>query len=211
MLRREHPSWTDDQLFAKARLINVALMAKIHTVEWTPAIIAHPTSQLAMRADWWGLVGERVDPPVRPVQRWDVLTGVPGSKKNHHHVPYSLTEEFTAVYRLHPLIPDEYTFRDPAGGGIVAELEFPDLGVLHVRERMEQLTLAGGLYSFGLANPGAIQLHNFPRFLRSSIAPTAPRSTSGRSTSCGSGSAGFPGTTASASCSTSHASHPSRS
>ena len=166
MLRREHPSWTDDQLFAKARLINVALMAKIHTVEWTPAIIAHPTSQLAMRVDWWGLVGERAIRRFGRFSRWDVLTGVPGSKKNHHHVPYALTEEFTAVYRLHPLIPDEYTFRDPAGGGIVAELEFPDLGVLHVRERMEQLTLAGGLYSFGLANPGAIQLHNFPRFLQ---------------------------------------------
>ena len=34
--------WTDEQLFRKAKLINSALMAKIHTVEWTPAIVPHP-------------------------------------------------------------------------------------------------------------------------------------------------------------------------
>ena len=45
-LASEHPEWTDDQLFGKARLITAALMAKIHTVEWTPAIIAHPTTTL---------------------------------------------------------------------------------------------------------------------------------------------------------------------
>jgi hypothetical protein len=166
MLRGEHPEWTDQQLFDKARLINAAVMAKIHTVEWTPAIIAHPTSQLAMRVDWWGLVGRRAVRRFGRFTKWDVLTGVPGSKKNHHHVPYTLTEEFTAVYRLHPLIPDHYTFRSPADDHVVAELDFPDLTVLHVRERMEQLGLAGGFYSFAMANPGAIQLHNFPTFLQ---------------------------------------------
>ena len=30
---------------SSARLINAALLAKIHTVEWTPAIISHPTTQ----------------------------------------------------------------------------------------------------------------------------------------------------------------------
>ena len=34
--------WTDEQLYRKAKLINSALMAKIHTVEWTPAIVPHP-------------------------------------------------------------------------------------------------------------------------------------------------------------------------
>jgi hypothetical protein len=166
MLRQEYPTWTDDQVFAKARLINAALMAKIHTVEWTPAIIAHPTSQMAMRVDWWGLVGRRAIRRFGRFTRWDMLTGVPGSKKNHHGVPYTLTEEFTAVYRLHPLIPDDYMFRSPADDRVVAELKFPDLTVLHVRERMQQIGLAGGFYSFGVANPGAIQLHNFPGFLQ---------------------------------------------
>ena len=46
--RTEYPSWSDDELFHHARLVNSALMAKIHTVEWTPVIISHPTTQLVM-------------------------------------------------------------------------------------------------------------------------------------------------------------------
>jgi hypothetical protein len=165
-LHAEYPNWSDDKLYDKARLINAALMAKIHTVEWTPAIIAHPTTQMAMRVDWWGLVGEQAIRRFGRFSKLDFLTGVPGSKKNHYGVPYSLTEEFTAVYRMHPLIPDEFTFRSAANDRVLAEHEFPDLTVLHVRERMEELSLTDGLYSFGIANPGAIQLHNYPRFLQ---------------------------------------------
>src|SRR5262249_36674045 len=44
-LHRRHPELNDQQLYDKARLVNAALMAKIHTVEWTPAIIAHPTTE----------------------------------------------------------------------------------------------------------------------------------------------------------------------
>jgi hypothetical protein len=51
----EYPAWSDDDVFDRARLINAALMAKIHTVEWTPAIVAHPTIKFGMRANWWGL------------------------------------------------------------------------------------------------------------------------------------------------------------
>src|SRR5204863_1447882 len=38
-LKREHPDWDDQRLFDTAWLINAALMAKIHTVEWTPGIV----------------------------------------------------------------------------------------------------------------------------------------------------------------------------
>ena len=41
-----HPTWTSDQLFDTARLINCALMAKIHTVEWTPGILGHPALEI---------------------------------------------------------------------------------------------------------------------------------------------------------------------
>ena len=43
-LRAAYPEQGAPWLYAKARLINSALMAKIHTVEWTPAIIGHPTT-----------------------------------------------------------------------------------------------------------------------------------------------------------------------
>ena len=60
-LHAEHPELDDDDLYDKARLVNAALMAKIHTVDWTPAIIAHPTTVTALRANWWGLLGEGFD------------------------------------------------------------------------------------------------------------------------------------------------------
>ena len=34
------------------------------------------------------------------------ISGIIASQAEHHAAPYSLTEDFVAVYRLHPLIPD---------------------------------------------------------------------------------------------------------
>ena len=56
-LKAAYPEWNDDELFEHARLVNAALLAKIHTVEWTTAILGHPVLQIAMRANWWGLAG----------------------------------------------------------------------------------------------------------------------------------------------------------
>lgn len=53
-------SWSDDQLYGKARLINAALMAKTHTVEWPPAILPHPIVAVGLRTNWAGLTGEEL-------------------------------------------------------------------------------------------------------------------------------------------------------
>lgn len=50
-LAAEYPDMSDQELYDKARLVNTALMAKIHTLDWTPAIIAHPTTVRAMHAN----------------------------------------------------------------------------------------------------------------------------------------------------------------
>ena len=44
----------DEHIFQVARLINSAIMAKIHTVEWTPAILPNPTLKTAMFVNWYG-------------------------------------------------------------------------------------------------------------------------------------------------------------
>jgi len=59
MLKQKYPGQSDQWLYDRARLINSALMAKIHTVEWTPAVIANPVTERAMYANWWGLLGSR--------------------------------------------------------------------------------------------------------------------------------------------------------
>jgi hypothetical protein len=165
-LHETHPELSDDELYDKARLVVAALMAKIHTVDWTPAIIAHPTTVTALRTNWWGLEGERLDKRIGRRTSNEVIRGIPGSPTNHHGVPYALTEEFVCVYRMHPLIPDEFTFRSLENDAVLQERTLPEIGALHVRERIAELPMGDLLYSFGRSHPGAITLHNYPRFLQ---------------------------------------------
>ena len=165
-LAAEHKTMSDQQLYDTARLINVALMAKIHTLDWTPAIIAHPTTQAAMHANWFGLLGEQFGETHGRITASEVLQGIPGSPTNFYGVPYSLTEEFVAVYRLHPLIPDDYVFRSLRDDTVLKKCQLPDLTVQHVRKRLSEISMADLFYSFGTANPGEVTLHNFPKHLQ---------------------------------------------
>jgi Animal haem peroxidase len=55
-LQRANPDWDDNRLFNVARLVNAAVMAKIHTVEWTPAILANRVVNSGVNANWFGLL-----------------------------------------------------------------------------------------------------------------------------------------------------------
>lgn len=84
-------------------------MAKIHTIEWTPAILAHPILEYGMNANWWGVVGERLTKAIGRLSKHnEIISGIPGSGVDHDGIPYSLTEEFVSVYRMHSLIPGMY-------------------------------------------------------------------------------------------------------
>jgi hypothetical protein len=165
-LRVEYPSWSDDDIFERTRLINAALTAKIHTVEWTPAIISHPTSQYALRANWWGLEMEQLQRLFGRLSSSEVISGIPGSETNHYGVPYCLTEEFTIVYRMHPLIPDEYSFRSADDDRPVLDRTLREIAGPHSEEVLQQISMTDAFYSFGTAHPGAIILNNYPRFLQ---------------------------------------------
>jgi Animal haem peroxidase len=165
-LRAEYPTWSDEDLFGRARLVNAALIAKIHTVEWTTALLGHPTMQIGMRANWWGLAGERVSRLVGRLGGSEVLSGIPGSATNHFGVPYALTEEFVAVYRMHPLIPDDYEFRSVADGRYLQGCVFREVANRGALERLDEVAMPDLFYSFGVAHPGAITLHNYPTGLQ---------------------------------------------
>jgi hypothetical protein len=165
-LRADYPAWSDDELFEHARLINAALIAKIHTVEWTTAILGHPALQIAMRANWWGLAGESVHRLLGRVSSSEVISGIPGSRVNHFNVPYSITEEFVAVYRMHPLIPDEVSFRAAQDDHELQTRTFPDIAGPATLTALDEMSLQDILYSFGTVHPGSITLHNYPRALQ---------------------------------------------
>ena len=163
-LAKEFPAWNDQQLFDKARLIVSALMAKIHTVEWTPAIMPHPIIVLALRTNWYGLVPglQKVFPTL---QDNEYLSGIPGSPADHHTAPYSLTEEFAAVYRMHSLLPDDFTLWSAETGRSSSVSSCPGCPAVP-RKVLERLPGGGSpLFVRHLAS-GRLRSTNFPRHLQ---------------------------------------------
>jgi hypothetical protein len=165
-LAKTNPGWNDGQLFATAKLINSALLAKIHTVEWTPAILPHPVVKTAMNTNWNGLVDQNLQEIFQFIGDDELLGGIIGSNADHHTAPYSLTEEFVAVYRMHPLIPDELVFRSNATGKELERRSLPEIAGRKTRAVVERISMADLFYSFGVSHPGAITLHNYPKHLQ---------------------------------------------
>jgi hypothetical protein len=165
-LRAEYPTWQDEELFQRARLVNSALLAKIHTVEWTPAVISHPTTVVGMRANWFGLAGERVHQLFGRISASEVVSGIPGSRTDHYGVPYALTEEFAAVYRMHPLIRDEWSLRRASDDRTIRDCMFGDLTGPRTYDVLAEIPMSDLLYSFGTLPPGFVTLHNYPRSMQ---------------------------------------------
>ena len=94
-----------------------------------------------------------------------MIGGIVGSDQEHHAAPYSITEEFVSVYRLHPLLPDDYEIRDHRDGSLVVETDFEPIQGHGTRPTILEHGWSNLLYSFGLAHPGAITLRNHPRAL----------------------------------------------
>jgi hypothetical protein len=167
-LAAAYPEWDDERLFLTARLVNAALMAKIHTVEWTPGILANPVLERAMNANWYGVLPRFVRDRFGHVGT-EMIGGIVGSNQEHGAAPYAITEEFVSVYRLHPLLPDEYAIRDHRNGELIETLDFDPIQGHGTRPAIEEYGWSNLLYTFGTANPGAITLHNHPRALSNHV------------------------------------------
>jgi hypothetical protein len=167
MLAAAHPDFDDEMLFQRARLITAALLAKIHTVEWTPAVTAHPTAVAALHANWWGIQGENLHEALGRISDSEVISGIPGSATEDYGVPFALTEEFVAVYRMHPLIPDHFEFRAAADDRpTLGAREFDTLTGPAGADVLRTTPLTDLIYTFATMNPGLVTLHNYPRYLQ---------------------------------------------
>ncbi|MGE7384507.1 peroxidase family protein [Streptomyces sp. NPDC004126] len=165
-LRGEYPHLDEERIYHTARLVVSALIAKIHTVEWTPAILATRTLDIGMRTNWEGPPKKWLDQLGVWLLEADARDGIPRTLPEHHGAPYALTEEFVTVYRMHPLIPDDYEFADHRFGRRLDTLGFADLQGAAAEPLIRKTGLVDSLYSLGIAHPGAITLHNFPRALQ---------------------------------------------
>ena len=165
-LKLEYPSWSDEQLFQTARLVNASLLSKIHTTDWTPTVLSHPVVAEALRINWSGVAGEELQEIFTFLDDSDLLGGIIGSDTDHHSAPFSLTEEFVAIYRMHPFMPDDYTFYSLETGKQIGAHTLPEVSLNNTRSIMEKYKLRDLFYSFGNQHPGALRLHNFPRHLQ---------------------------------------------
>ncbi len=173
-LKQHNPGWTDERLFQTARLVISALLAKIHTVEWSTSILPNRLVSVGLRANWQGLLGDAQN--LFPgLNDRDILGGIPGSETDHHTAPYSLTEEFASVYRMHPLMPDDYIIRSAANGAELGRYELPEMSGRNGRQLLKGFGAKDLLYSLGIAHPGAIRLHNYPRHLQNFVKDSGER------------------------------------
>jgi hypothetical protein len=165
-LAKAYPQLDDQRLFEIAWLVNSALMAKIHTIDWTRTILRHPALQIGMNANWWGIQGEALQKKVGRLTHSEAISGVAGSEAAHHAAPFSLTEEFVSVYRMHPLIPDDYDFWSLEDNSLREQRTLTEIQGVDTREFMDRLGMEDIWYSLGLASAGAVCLHNYPNTLR---------------------------------------------
>ena len=177
MLATAYPTWDDEALFQTARLVNVATMARIHTLEWTPAILPNHTLVDAMWTNWFGLVtalfgGERKqvleDIPITSRELGGIVGNVQGVCPR-----YGLAEEFTSIYRMHSLLPDEVHVVDLAGRPSAVyplartrQAASPRLFAEH--------GFAALARSFGEQHPCQLINNNYPHTMMNFSAPEVP-------------------------------------
>jgi hypothetical protein len=154
--------------------VNSALLAKIHTVEWSTSILPNEVTSTGLRANWHG-IAPKLQNAFSSLQDNDLLSGIPGSPTDHHGVPFALTEEFVSVYRMHTLMPDDFTIRSSESGDQIGQFELPELSGHKGVELLTRFNPADFLYSFGIAYPGAVRLHNYPRTLQNLVQDNGDR------------------------------------
>src|SRR5207248_5016810 len=96
----------------------------------------------------------------------ELFSGIMGSPQEHHGARFQLTEEFISVYRMHPLLRDDWNFYDLASGELREQHEFEEVQGAHTRSFMDGFEIPDLIYSMGIEHPGQITLHNYPRALQ---------------------------------------------
>ena len=201
-LKEVHPDWDDPRLFNVARLVNAAVMAKIHTVEWTPAILPNRGLDSGLKANWYGLFTTYRAPGNRRTAasinvRNPEMGGVVGNPINKHGQPYGLTEEFVEVYRLHSLLPETIQIRGRGDSYIREEVPFVETRQAGSGKLSAKTSMADLFYSFGVQHPGQLVLNNYPSFMRELSVPATRSSTWARWTFSEPAREACPGTTSS--------------
>jgi hypothetical protein len=87
---------------------------------------------------------------------------------NHFGSPFNFPEEFTTVYRLHPLVPDLIEYREWQKDPNVIQTKIPVADTFRARGTQQMLEhgIASWALSMGRQRLGLLTLHNHPAFLQ---------------------------------------------
>jgi len=168
-IAKNHPelAGNDEELFRRARLVVAAVVAKVHTVDWTCELLKTRTLEVGMKTNWYGLLGALNAP--KWLSFWKPLSLIGHKTTNDYGVPFCLTEEFVAVYRLHSLMPDGLLIGEDEKFIPVDEF-FAQKGEEFIRSQPdmpEKLLLSVLKYPCG-----NLELHNYPLAFRT-LNPTS--------------------------------------
>lgn len=148
------------RVFDTARLIVTAMIAKIHTIDWTTSIIQDNSRRLSQYFIWHGFKGH-----LNIKTHIPLIDGLRGSYDERYN--FSHTVEFVSVYRMHSLLPDKITIRDHSSGEVINQVALDTLILGKSSEinktRNGKLDL---LYTMGTHKACKLCLHNYPETLR---------------------------------------------
>ncbi|KAI3793959.1 hypothetical protein L1987_36583 [Smallanthus sonchifolius] len=172
-LKKEYHDLGDEDLYRHARLVTSAVIAKIHTIDWTIELLKTDMLVAGMRTNRYGLLGKRFKHTFGHVGG-SILGGLVGLKKPENHgVPYSLTEEFTSVYRMHSLLPDQLFIRDVnstpgpnKSPKITKKIDMINLIGKNGEKELSEIGFTAQMVSMGHQACGALELYNYPVWLR---------------------------------------------
>ncbi|KAI3682172.1 hypothetical protein L2E82_50106 [Cichorium intybus] len=178
MLKEHYPELDEEKLFQHARLVTSAIIAKIHTIDWTVELLKTDTLLAAMRINWYGFLGKKVKDLFGNIFGAE-LSGLVGLRRPQDHgVPYSLTEEFVSVYRMHTLLPDKIFLRDidsvvsnhKSAPPIQQEVNMRAMIGKEGEKTLSEIGMEKMLVSMGHQACGAVTLWNYPLWMRNLVA-----------------------------------------
>ena len=161
-----YPGMSNDEKYGAARLCVVAIIAKIHTLEWTPALLDNPVSTFSLNSNWFGLKPAASkffsEDELKPIKDMINNVRVPSVENGEYdtnltmyNTPFSMTEEFAAVYRMHPFLPDNIEVGNKTL--TLNELSFKD-----ARKIVGVNTTEVFLQAFAKTKARTLSLRNYP-------------------------------------------------
>ncbi|MDE2512311.1 MAG: hypothetical protein KGL74_14395, partial [Elusimicrobia bacterium] len=186
-VKSEHPDWNDERIFQATRLRLTALNARLHTTEWTRALLPNKILHAGMWHDWYGFIGKRAKLWIMRFTdrhprlgaflfaplRNELAFGVPGTKTQHFGKNYGFVEEFPDVYRLHTMVRDLYQMQHlsaEADGTVevrlLKKIPLEDMLGFKSRDLMAGHSQEDWALTFLNESAGALTINNTPNGLR---------------------------------------------